>query len=77
MAIASIVMRDEMERLEGRMMVRRFTDELSGETTLERASISVQQEQDALAEEQVTARLRALFEDEDGRSALCTVDAKS
>lgn len=67
MAIEAARARDEMERIEGQRLVRRFTDDLSGETTLERASISVQQEQDAIAEAQLEARVRALFEDEDRR----------
>jgi hypothetical protein len=67
MTVANTDTLEEIERHEGRMLVRRFTEELTGETTLERATSSAQAEQDAIAEEQMTARVRALFEDHDRR----------
>jgi len=67
MAVANTDTLNDIERHEGQMLVRRFTEELTGETTLERATISAQAEQDAIAEEQITARVRALFEDDDRR----------
>ncbi|KAH8708363.1 hypothetical protein GQ44DRAFT_470055 [Phaeosphaeriaceae sp. PMI808] len=70
MAVGNTIGRDEIEKFEGHMLVRRFTDELCGQTTLERATISVQQEQDAIAEEHIRTRMRALFEDEDRSDAV-------
>ncbi|KAF1828580.1 hypothetical protein BDW02DRAFT_574757 [Decorospora gaudefroyi] len=70
MAIASTVLLCEMDNLKGKALVRRFTDELGGRTTLERAAISAQQEQDVLAEEQLGARMRALFQDEHDNDAV-------
>jgi hypothetical protein len=57
--------RNEIERLEGQTLVRRFTNELRGQTHLERATITAQKEQDKIAEEHNEARVRALFLDND------------
>ena len=74
MTVASASSRDEIENFEGSVLVRRFTDELSGQTTLERATISAQQEQDAERKKMMKERMRvliemqALVEDDEGRS---------
>ncbi|EDU45003.1 hypothetical protein PtrSN002B_011279 [Pyrenophora tritici-repentis] len=69
MIVANATSRVDIEKFEGAALVRRFTDELKGQTTLERATISAQQEQDALIEEQMEARMRALYKDPDGSGA--------
>ena len=68
MAVMGAVMRDEIENVQGRALVRRFTGELTGQTTLECATITAQQDDDAIAVAQMEARTRGLFEDEDGKS---------
>lgn len=73
MTVASASSRDEIENLEGTVLVRRFTNGLNGQTTLERATISAQQEQDAENKKRMDERmrtlmeLRGLVEDEEGR----------
>ena len=62
MTIESALSQIENERAVGMTLVRRFTDELEGQTTFERAAIHAQ-EQKARAEEQKLARLRTLYED--------------
>jgi hypothetical protein len=49
--------------IEGRKLIRSFTDELTGKTTLERAAKSIQQEDDAIAQADIEARTRGLFDD--------------
>jgi hypothetical protein len=68
MAVESVASRNEIENLQGGALVRRFTGELQGETTLERAAISALQEDDAIAEELMEARMQALLEDSDRKS---------
>jgi hypothetical protein len=68
MAVESVASRNEIEDLQGKALVRRFTGELQGRTTLERAAISALQEDEAIAEELMEARMRALLEDSDRRS---------
>jgi hypothetical protein len=65
MAVESVTSRNEIEDLQGTTLVQRFTGELQGQTTLERAAITALQEQDAIAEELMEARMRALLEDSD------------
>lgn len=62
MTIESALSQIENERAVGMTLVRRFTDELEGQTTLERAAIHAQ-EQKARAEEQMLESLRTLYED--------------
>ncbi|EFQ94164.1 hypothetical protein PTT_08250 [Pyrenophora teres f. teres 0-1] len=69
MIVASASSRSDIEKFEGAALVRRFTDELKGQTTLERATISAQQEQDAFVEKQMEARMRELYKDSDGSGA--------
>jgi hypothetical protein len=59
---------DELEDLEGRILVRKFTDELTGKTTLEHAAKSAQRERDALAEARLRSRRRELFQDNENES---------
>ena len=68
MAVMGAVIQNEIENVQGRALVRRFTDELTGQTTLECAAISAQQGDDVNADAQMEARTRGLFEDEDGKS---------
>ena len=46
---------------EGLVLVRRFTDELRGDTALERAAISAQQYQDETEKEIRRRRMEALY----------------
>jgi hypothetical protein len=68
MTVESVISRNEIEDLQGRALVRRFTGELQGQTTLERATISALQEEDTIAEELMEARMRALLHDSDRES---------
>ena len=68
MAVEGAALRNAIESLEGQTLVRRFTDELTGQTTLELAAISIQQEDDVVAEAKAEARMRALYRDEDRKS---------
>ncbi|KAH7088210.1 hypothetical protein FB567DRAFT_559899 [Paraphoma chrysanthemicola] len=70
MAVNGVVVRDVVEQVEGRALVRRFTGELAGNTTLERAAISAQEEDDEIANAQMEARMRDLFQDENGDDAI-------
>lgn len=63
MASGETVQQNQIERSQGRMLVRRFTDGLSGQTTLERATITAQQEQDAQVEQDNAARMMSLYQD--------------
>jgi hypothetical protein len=55
---------EEVRSTEGQTLIRRFTGELNGQTTLEVATITVQKKQDALVEERHTNRMRALYQDQ-------------
>lgn len=59
----------------GHTLVRRFTDEQDGKTTLERATKAAQEEQDAIWEQEQKDRLSTYFESPDSnkRQASCTV----
>ncbi|CAN9105305.1 unnamed protein product [Alternaria alternata] len=68
MSVEDDFARNAVEHQEGLTLVRRFTGELKGDTTLERATTSAQQEQDVIAEAQMEARMRTLLQDENPRS---------
>ena len=68
MSVEAAFARNEVEHQEGLTLVRRFTGELKGDTTLEHATTSAQKEQDAIAEARMEARMRALLQDENPRS---------
>ncbi|RYN64160.1 hypothetical protein AA0118_g4286 [Alternaria tenuissima] len=70
MSVEGAFARNEVEHQEGLTLVRRFTGELKGDTTLEHATTSAQQEQDAIAEARMEARMRALLQDENPSNAL-------
>ena len=53
---------------EGLVLVRRFTDELKGDTALERAAISAQQYQDETEKEVRRRRMEALYKGSDRQS---------
>lgn len=53
---------------EGLVLVRRFTDELRGDTALERAAISAQQYQDETEKEVRRRRMEALYKGFDRQS---------
>ena len=53
-----------LRKEEGLVLVRKFTDELMGETTLERAAISAQQEQDTTEKELRRRQMQALYRDQ-------------
>ena len=57
--------RIEAEALQGQTLVRRFTNTLPGESTLELATIRVQHAQDAAEEQNFEARVRALYKDDE------------
>lgn len=57
---------DAWRKEEGLVLVRRFTDELVGETTLERATKSAQRDQEFAQKETHRRRVQALYQDEDG-----------
>lgn len=65
MIVDTLDARTEIEVEEGQKILRRFTNDLDGQTTLERATIGAQQEQDAIEKEKADMRMRALYEDED------------
>jgi len=67
MAVESAELRMKIENLEGQKLVRRFTDELTGNTTLECAAIRTQEEDDAIANVRYEARIRGLFQDGRGK----------
>jgi hypothetical protein len=50
---------------DGLILARRFTDELKGETTLERATISAQEQGDANEKALHRRRMEALYRDPD------------
>jgi len=77
MVITSANSRNDNSTFEGTAIVRRFTSELQGQSTLERAAIGAQQEQDAIEEAQMEAQMRALFEDNDRRSVLISASQPS
>ena len=70
MVITSASSRNDSGTFEGTVIVRRFTSELQGQSTLECAAIGAQQEQYAIEEAQREAQMRELFEDNDQRSIL-------
>ncbi|CAN9086720.1 unnamed protein product [Alternaria alternata] len=70
MSVEDDFARNAVEHQEGLTLVRRFTGELKGDTTLERATTSAQQEQDVIAEAQMEARMRTLLQDENPSNAL-------
>ena len=53
--------RDEIEDLEGQTLVRNFTKTLEGRTTLERATMVSQEEQNALNDQQIEDRAQGLL----------------
>ena len=53
--------RDEIEDLEGQTLVRKFTKTLEGRTTLERATMVSQEEQNALNDQQIEDRAQELL----------------
>lgn len=73
MSVEGAFSRNAVEHQEGLTLVRRFTGELKGDTTLERAATSAQQEQDVIAEAQMEARMRTLLQDENPRSVKARV----
>jgi len=77
MVTTSASSRNDSGAFEGTVLVRRFTNELQGQSALERAAIGVQQEQDAIREAQREAQMRALFEDNDRRSVLMSASRSS
>jgi hypothetical protein len=52
----------EVERIEGRLITRRFTDELTGSNTLERLTKAAQAESDEEQELENESRVRLLYE---------------
>lgn len=58
-------MEADMQKADGLVLVRRFTDELKGETTLERAAISAQQQQCETEKVIRRRRMEALYRDTD------------
>ena len=65
MASDTVSNRIEAENLEGQTLVRRFTNKLPGESTLELATISVQYAQDAAEKQMFEAQVRALYKDDE------------
>lgn len=53
-------MSTELQRQDGLLLVRRFTGDLEGNTTLERAAISAQQQQDAIEQAERALRRRRM-----------------
>jgi hypothetical protein len=53
----------EVQEEVGRTIVRRFTDQLNGETDLERATIIAQEQRDEAEELAHETRLRAYYDD--------------
>ena len=53
-------MSSELQRQDGLSLVRRFTGDLEGNTTLERATISAQQQQDATQQAAKAVRRRRM-----------------
>lgn len=49
----------------GMALVRRFTDDLKGQTTLERATINAQQEHDAIQKTSRRRRMDAMYREPD------------
>jgi hypothetical protein len=52
----------EVERIEGRLITRRFTDDLTGSNTLERLTKAAQAESDEEQEIENESRVRLLYE---------------
>jgi len=65
MASDTVSNRIEAENLEGQTLVRRFTNKLPGDSTLELATIRVQHAQDAAEKQMFEARARALYKDDE------------
>jgi hypothetical protein len=61
-------MRTHLPQHEGLVIVRRFTDELKGDTALERAAISAQQYQGETEKEIRRRRMEALYQGSDVQS---------
>lgn len=61
-------MQTDARKEDGLALIRRFTDELKGDTTLERATINAQQHQDVTEDDLRRSHMRALYEDTDGNS---------
>jgi hypothetical protein len=61
-------MRTHLPQHEGLVIVRRFTDELKGDTALERAAISAQQYQDETEKEIRRRRMEAFYQGSDVQS---------
>lgn len=66
MATRTGIMQSDLRKEDSLVIVRRFTDELQGETALERATVSAQQQQDATERADRRMRLQALYQDPDG-----------
>jgi hypothetical protein len=65
MTFESDVMRNAIESQQGQTLVRKFTNDLTGESTLERAAIKAQQENDALEYPEDIAEVRRLYQDDE------------
>lgn len=59
---------EQLRKEEGMVLVRRFTDDLKGATTLERAAISTQQQQDETEKGIRRRRMEALYRESERES---------